>query len=84
MVYPGADGKPLASLRMMVAQEAFNDYRALKLLEKLAGREAVLAIIDEGLAEPITFSCFPQNEDYLLRLRLDVNRLAAAIEAKRK
>ena len=74
VVYPGADGKPLASLRLMVAQEAFNDFRALKYLEALAGRETVLALIDEGLRTPITFKEFPQNEEYLLQLRLRINK----------
>ena len=75
MVYPGADGKPLASLRLLVAQEGFNDLRALRLLEKKIGREAVLDLIDENLAEPITFSSFPQNEEYILFLRQKVNKL---------
>jgi len=76
-VYPGADGNPLASLRLMVAQEGFNDFQALKLLEKHIGREAVLMLIDEGLAEPVNFSCFPQNEDYILNLRQAVNKQIA-------
>ncbi|MCL2528413.1 MAG: DUF4091 domain-containing protein [Defluviitaleaceae bacterium] len=75
VVYPGPEGKPLASLRLMVAQEAFNDFRALQLLEKLAGRETVLGLIDEGLNTPINFSEYPQNEEYLLNLRLRVNQL---------
>jgi len=73
IVYPGPEGKPLASLRLMVAQEAFNDFRALKLLEELAGRDVVLGLIDEGLEKPITFSDFPQCDEYLLELRLRVN-----------
>ncbi|MCL2421297.1 MAG: DUF4091 domain-containing protein [Defluviitaleaceae bacterium] len=79
MVYPGADGQPLASLRLMVAQEAFNDLRALRLLEKLSGRDAVLALIDENLAEPVTFSNFPQTEAYLLSLRRRVNQMIGAL-----
>ena len=75
MVYPGKDGKPLASLRLLVAQEGFNDLMALRLLEKKIGRGAVLALIDEHLAEPITFLNFPQNEEYILFLRHRVNCL---------
>ena len=73
VVYPGADGKPLASLRLMVADEAFNDYRALKLLESMIGKEAVNALIDADLQTPLTFSCFPQNDEYILRLRRHIN-----------
>ena len=73
IVYPGPDGEPYASLRLMVAQEAFNDLRALKLLEKLSGRETVLTMIDDDLSEPLTFSQFPQNDEYLLNLRKRIN-----------
>lgn len=75
IVYPGVDGKPMASLRLLVAHEAFNDLRALRLLEKRIGRDVVLAMIDDGLAEPITFFDFPQNEEYLLGLRQRVGRM---------
>ena len=75
IVYPGADGHPLASQRLMVALEAFNDLRALKLLEGIIGRERVLGLIEEGLDEPLSFTCFPQNEEYLLTLRRKVNGL---------
>lgn len=75
VVYPGKDGKPLASLRLMVAQHAFNDLRALKLLEAKIGRDAVVELIDRGLDTQITFTDFPQNEAYLLNLRQQVNSL---------
>ena len=73
VVYPGADGRPLGSLRLMVFQEALNDLRALKLLESMAGRPHVLAMIDEDLATPVTFSTYPQSDSYLLSLRAKVN-----------
>ena len=73
IVYPGEKGQPLGSVRLAVAQEAFFDLRALRLLEQLAGRDFVLGLIDEGLAEPITFSSFPQNAEYVLALRQRVN-----------
>lgn len=72
IVYPGPEGQPLGSVRLMVAQEAFYDLRALRLLEKLAGREYVLNLIDEGLSQPITFSCYPQGE-WVFGLRQRVN-----------
>lgn len=72
-VYPGADGRPLDSLRHMVVAQAMQDHRALKLLERLAGREAALALIDEGLARPLTFADYPRDAEYLLALREKVN-----------
>ena len=73
IVYPGKNDEPLASIRLMVMQESFNDLRALKLLEQLTSREYVLKLIDGELSQSVTFSCFPQNEDYLLNLRQRVN-----------
>ena len=73
VVYPGDGGKPLGSIRLMVAQEAFFDLRALRLLEALAGRDFVLGMIDKNLPQPLTFSSFPQDAQYILSLRQQVN-----------
>ena len=74
LVYPGADGKPEESIRMMVLNEAMNDIRALNLLESLAGREFVLELIDGELAEPVTFKRYPKSDMYLLQLRNRINQ----------
>ncbi len=73
LVYPGKDGHPLGSIRLMVVMHAFNDLRAMKLLESLAGRDFVLGLIGEGRRKPITFTDYPREEGYLLRLRARVN-----------
>lgn len=78
LVYPGADGAPVESIRMEVFQEALQDMRALQLLEGLIGRERVLAMIEEGLEEPLTFGAYPRDTAWLLGLREAVN---AAIRA---
>ena len=72
-VYPGRGGKPIVSMRMMQVLEAYQDMRAMQLLETLAGREAVLKLIDEGI-EPITFDKYPHSDDYVLGLRERINR----------
>ena len=74
LVYPGDDGHPLGSIRLMVAKEAFDDLRALTLLEQLAGREFVFALIAKEIPEPLTFNCFPKNGEPLLNLRTSVNQ----------
>jgi len=74
LVYPGADRHPEESIRMMVHYEAMTDLRAMKLLESLAGRERVMELMEEDLADPITFKCYPKSDMYLLRLRYMVNR----------
>ncbi|RKN85597.1 DUF4091 domain-containing protein [Paenibacillus ginsengarvi] len=78
VVYPGADGKPVESLRFEVFREALQDLRALTLLESLIGREKTVALIEEGAEAPITFDVYPQDAAWLLACR---ERINAAIRA---
>ena len=72
-VYPGVDGKAVYSLHALLFYEALQDMRALQLLEKKLGREAVVALIDFGCSEPMTFTSYPRDKRYLLNLREVVN-----------
>lgn len=76
VVYPGADGKPLSSLRLKVFYDAFQDMRALQLLESLTGRNAVLSIIDKD--DNLTFSEYPHSDEWQLRTRESINYAIAA------
>lgn len=77
-VYPGEDG-PLDSIRWEVFREALQDLRALELLESLAGREKALEVLEEGLAEPLTFSRYPAAIDQVIGMR---ERINAAIRSR--
>ena len=72
-VYPGRGGQPVVSMRLMHVMEALQDLRAMRLLESLAGREAVLQLIEEHMG-PIRFASYPKDEASLLRLRERINR----------
>ena len=72
-VYPGKDGRPLESMRMMVTAQAMDDLRAMRLLESLKGRDFVMAILEDGV-EPITFDSYPRSADYILNTRERINR----------
>lgn len=72
-VYPGADGHPEESIRMMVTAHALDDLRAFNLLESLAGRDFVVDIIDGLAGQPITFSSYPHSDEYIVALRERVN-----------
>lgn len=74
LVYPGPNGEPLESLHMAVFYEALCDLRALSLLERLTSREHVISLMEDGLDEPLTFTDYPRDAGYLLRLRERVNR----------
>lgn len=80
LVYPGADGTPLSSLRAEVQSDALLDLRALQCLEQLAGRAFTEALIYENAPmHPITFSDYPRGAAYLLTLR---ERVAGEIEKR--
>ena len=78
VVYPGEQGMPLCSLRLKVFHEALQDLRALQLLEHLIGYCKTLAVIEEGLDEPITFSQYPRGAAWLLDVRGRVNHKIAS------
>ncbi|WP_274365152.1 glycoside hydrolase domain-containing protein [Paenibacillus thermotolerans] len=78
LVYPGEDGRPVGSIRAALLREAMQDVRALQLLEELVGRERTLAVLEEGLIEPLTFTRYEKDEMWLLGLRERVNRMIQA------
>jgi len=75
LVYPGADGKPVGSLRLMLMDEAMSDLCAMYLLEELAGREAVMDCIENG--EKLEIDVYPQSSAWLQNMRLRINRKIA-------
>jgi len=76
MVYPGENG-PISSLKFEVFYEALQDLRALQLLEELIGHNEVIKLLEEGLDEPITFSRYPTDTEWLLLKREQINRKIA-------
>lgn len=74
LVYPGPDGQPEESIRMMVHAQAFYDLRACRLLQSLTSKEYVLKLMEEELAQPLSFTVFPKSDSYLLCLRNRINR----------
>lgn len=73
LVYPGEDGQPLDSLRLMVILHAMQDLRAMNHLAALTSREHVIALIEQGLDAPLTFSRYPADAAWLLDLRERIN-----------
>lgn len=71
-VYPGRDGQPVASMRLMLVHQALQDLRAMQLLESLSDRETVVRLIDAG-SEPVRFASYPRDDAYVLGLREAVN-----------
>ena len=69
-VYPGSTG-PIESIRMVVFYEALQDLRACELLEKLAGRDTVLEILEKD--GEITFKKYPRSIEKSISLREEIN-----------
>jgi hypothetical protein len=74
LVYPGHDGKPEESIRIMVLDEAMSDLCAMYLLESLTDRETVAQIIEEEAGMKITFSQYPQEPTFCIRVRNRINK----------
>lgn len=72
-VYPGANGEPLESIRLMVFDHALADLRACELLADRKGREYVNALLDEAFGTQLHFDTVAA-EEALLALRERINR----------
>lgn len=76
IVYPGADGEPLDSIRNEVLFAGFQDLRLMQALEKKIGRPATLELLQQGLPEPLSMSEYPRCDEWLLAVR---RRILAAL-----
>ena len=72
VVYPKLpwQEEPVYSLRLFVYNEAFQDFRALKLLESLTSREEALSL----LTELENFDKYPRNGEFYVQLRETINQ----------
>ncbi len=74
VVYPGENGEAIASLRLKVFYDGFEDIMALKLLESKIGREKTVEFIEKDLVKPISFTEYPHESEWLLEMREKINR----------
>ena len=81
-VYPAENGEALESLRIIVFYEALQDIKAMKLLEKYVGKEAVVKLIDEAIGTDVTFDTCAKRADQIISLRERVNALIKEAVAK--
>ena len=74
LVYPGKDGQPEDSIRIMLMDETMADLRAMKYLESLTDRETVMECLDEKEYGELTFKKYPQSASYVAIVRDKVNK----------
>lgn len=75
LVYPGEDGKPEDSLRMIAMLDAMQDIRALELLEQYRGRKWVREWIVKQAGGELSMKHYPRTNAFLFQLRQQVNEL---------
>ena len=74
LVYPGKDGQPEDSIRIMLLDETMADFRAMKYLESLTDRETVMECLDEKEYGELTFKKYPQSASYVAAVRGKINK----------
>lgn len=72
-VYPGPDGFPQESIRLLLCHMAMQDLRALRWLESLTGREHVLSLLRECAGGEVTLTHYPQDAAFFGTLRARIN-----------
>ena len=79
VVYPGDDGRTVASLRLEIFREALQDLRALRALEKKLSDEGIENAHDEVIRllelDELKFDKFNSDSNYLISLREKINRM---------
>ncbi len=75
VVYPSCKGEALASLRLKVFYDGFQDMMALETLENLIGREKVLDFLEKEFVNPISFTDYPHSAEWLLETREKINSM---------
>ncbi len=79
IVYPGPDGQPLDSIRFKVFAAAMRDHRAMQALRDVAGKDAVMRLIDtDGNGGRLRFDAYSYDPNHYRRTREQINRLVAA------
>lgn len=69
IVYPAPDGTAYESLRLKVLSDAFQDMRALKLLESISSDS-----VADSYVENLTFNSYPHSEEWFFNTREQINK----------
>ncbi|HVX45822.1 MAG TPA: glycoside hydrolase domain-containing protein [Mycobacteriales bacterium] len=84
IVYPGEGGRPWPSIRFKVFAAAMADYRAMQALRDVAGRDAVMELIDtDGSGGRLAFDRFSYDPGHYRRVRAEINQRIANAEPVR-
>ena len=73
LVYPGKDGVPEESIRIMLMEEAMSDFRAMNYLEQLTDRETVMACIEPEGSIIVGLEQYPKTVTEMVAIRSRIN-----------
>lgn len=73
VVYPGDDGEPWESLRLVVLGDSMSDLAALQALDRLNGEGSGDAFLAKHLEQTMTWTDYPRDSHTLLALRQALN-----------
>ena len=73
VVYPGSDGIPVESIRLILTFDALQDIRAMKLLESYIGHDETVRLIEEAAGSAIKFNIYPKNSEFIIKMREIIN-----------
>ena len=74
-VYPAPDGTAYETMRVIVFYEALQDVKAMKLAERLCGKDTVISAIENAFGRKVAFDECARTPDEILRVREAVNSL---------
>ena len=77
IVYPGADGSVLESIRAITMDEVMQDVKAMRLAEQFTSHDEVVKAMEEALGDEITFERCAHTAGEMLRVRAAVNDIIA-------
>ena len=77
-VYPGENGEPLESLRLVSFKQGLDDLSAYKLCESLYSKDEVIAALEEELGEEIKTTTYINDSEKMLRVRDRINLMIKA------
>ncbi len=78
-IYPKTDGTFLDSMRICIIRDAFQDIRAMQLLESYIGHDAVVEVIEEELGAEIAFNVCAKSVKTMTNIRERINRMIEAV-----
>ena len=74
-IYPTTDGGFLESIRLCIIRDAFQDIRAMQLLEGYVGHDEVVRVIEEELGTELRFDVCAKSAETIINIRERINRM---------